>query len=64
MIRRIDYTVGLKMPQMGDVALGLKMPKIGDQSLGKRMGVDPPHTADEPIRPRHPAKGGQIDVMA
>jgi hypothetical protein len=52
------------MPQMGDVALGLKMPKIGDQSLGKRMGVDPPHTADEPIRPRHPAKGGQIDVMA
>ncbi len=69
--RKIDITVGMKLPQVGDVYLGVglpkigdppvgtSMPKIGDKPLGRKMGIDPPRQS----RATHPGKGQRVDVM-
>jgi hypothetical protein len=64
-LSRIDITVGLYLPRLGDVRLnqllrkmqplvGAKMPKIGEKPIGRKMSVDPPT----------PGKGERIDVRA
>ena len=70
--RKIDITVGMRLPQVGDVYLGVglpkigdkpvgaALPKIGDRRLGQRMGVDPPTRS----RTSHPGKGQRVDVTA